>query len=465
MNQQLRQFPAVHELLSTERFISLIANHSRETVVDALRSELDSLRQAALGGSDITAQLETEPLAMAVGKRLDNDSRPGLRPVINATGILLHTNLGRAPMAEVASHAAAMAAQNYLNLELDLETGKRSQRPDAVRPLLTRLLGCESATVVNNNAAATVIVLRALAQGREVVVSRGQLVEIGGSFRIPEIMAASGAVLTEVGSTNITRISDYARAVNQNTALLLHVHTSNYRITGHAETPSIEELAQLSQERRLPVIDDLGSGALVDVSRWGLQNEPMPRASLQAGAALVLFSGDKLLGGPQCGVIAGKKELIQKIEHDPLMRAFRVDKMTLAALEATLILYLDPDKAMQAIPHYQMLETPQAVLEERAYLLARYLGNIPGLHVHVSASKAYVGGGCLPDESLPSVALALACETCSEEELAQRLRLNEPAVMPRIEDGNVLLDLRTVFPHQDQSMLEAVSSACQGAGK
>jgi len=463
MNDVLRQFPAVHELLATSPFVLLIESYGRDVVVNALRHELNQLRQSVQQGNDVADSLAANHLAVVVKEHLIESTKPRLRPVINATGILLHTNLGRAPMAEVAVEAAAMAARGYLNLELDLVTGKRSNRPDAVRPWLTRLLGCESATVVNNNAAATVIVLRALAQGKEVIVSRGQLVEIGGSFRIPEIMAASGAMLTEVGATNITRLSDYERAISENTALLLRVHASNYRIVGHAETPAIAELVQLGKARGIPVIDDIGSGALIDMSEWGLDDEPMPRASLQAGADLVLISGDKLLGGPQCGIIAGRADLVEKIERDPLMRAFRVDKMTLAALEATLRIYFDPEKALEAIPHFKMLETPLAVLQERAYLLARYLGNVPGLSVHVADTKAYVGGGTLPDRSVPSVALAIRSDHLSEDELAQRLRMHEPAIMGRVEDGLVLLDLRTVPLEWDQVMLEAVQRASEAA--
>ncbi|MFT3880453.1 MAG: L-seryl-tRNA(Sec) selenium transferase [Gemmatales bacterium] len=465
MDNILRQFPAVHELLAAPSFVAIIEQYGRDNVVITLRLELDQLRHAAQQGNDVASSLTADHLAVVVKQHLIESTKPRLRSVINATGILLHTNLGRAPMAEVAVEAAAMAARGYLNLELDLVTGKRSSRPDAVRPWLTKLLGCESATVVNNNAAATVIVLRALARGKEVIVSRGQLVEIGGSFRIPEIMAVSGATLTEVGATNITRLSDYERAITENTALLLRVHASNYRVVGHAETPTISELVQLGKTRGIPVVDDIGSGALIDMSQWGLDDEPMPNDSLQAGADLVLFSGDKLLGGPQCGIIAGRADLIEKIERDPLMRAFRVDKMTLAALEATLRLYLDSENALEAIPHFKMLEIPLAVLQERAYLLARYLGNIPGLSVHVADTKAYVGGGTLPDRSVPSVALAIRSEHLSENELAQRLRMHEPAIMGRVEDGLVLLDLRTVPAEQDQAMLDAVQQVSLVASK
>jgi L-seryl-tRNA(Ser) seleniumtransferase len=454
--KSLRDLPSIHELLSSSSFLMLLEKYPRELLVTKLREELQSLRERVQQGEDVSALLGVDALAATVNTKLAEQLQPRLRPVINATGILLHTNLGRAPMAEDAAAAATMAAQGYLNLELDLKTGKRSNRPDAVRGWLTQLLGCESATVVNNNAAATVIVLRALAQGKEVIVSRGELVEIGGSFRIPEIMAASGAHLKEVGSTNITRIRDYERAITSNTALLLRVHASNYRIEGHTEAPTLAELVELGQRTNLPVIDDIGSGTLIDMKAWGLHHEPLASESLKAGADLVLFSGDKLLGGPQSGIIAGKAELVKRIESDPLMRAFRVDKMTLAALEATLRLYLDAEKALQAIPHFRMLETPLAVIQERAYLLARYLGSLPGVAVHVASTSAYVGGGSLPASAVPSAAIAIRSEHLSEEMLALKLRQHSPAIMGRIEDGQVFLDLRSVLPEQDQVILEAL---------
>lgn len=456
MSASLRDLPPVHEVLANSSFASLLEKHPRDMLVAVVRSHLQILRQQLQQGTDVTDELVMERLAERIGETLQEQMEPRLRTVINATGILLHTNLGRAPMCEEAVTAASMAAQGYLNLELDLKTGKRSHRPDAVRGWLKQLLGSESATVVNNNAAATVIVLRALAQGREVIVSRGELVEIGGSFRIPEIMAVSGAILKEVGSTNITRISDYERAITSNTALLLRVHASNYRIEGHTEAPSLVELVELGKRTGIPVVDDIGSGSLIDMAAWGLTDEPLASASLKAGADLVMFSGDKLLGGPQSGIIAGRADLISKIEHDPLMRAFRVDKMTLAALEATLRMYLNSEKALQAIPHFRMLEMPLAVVQERGYLLARYLGNMPGVQVHVSNCDAYVGGGTLPASAVPSVAISVKCDHLSEDELAKRLRLHIPAIMGRIEDGAVLLDLRSVLPEQDQIVADAI---------
>src|SRR5262249_28304200 len=283
-----------------------------------------------------------------------------------ATGIVLHTNLGRAPIAEEAARAAYEAARGYLNLELDLETGKRSSRQSAIREWVCRLTGAESATAVNNNAAATVIALRALCQGREVIISRGQLIEIGGSFRIPEIMGVSGAILREVGTTNITRLADFDRAVGPNTAALMQVHTSNYRVSGFTKSVPLADLVAVGNKHRLLVIDDIGSGALLDFARFGFQGEPIARASIQAGADLVLFSGDKLLGGPQAGILAGRKDLIERIEKDPLMRAFRLDKMTLAALEATLRLYLNEERGLREVPGLRMLGLPLSELHRRA---------------------------------------------------------------------------------------------------
>jgi L-seryl-tRNA(Ser) seleniumtransferase len=405
-------------------------------------------------------------VASRVAERLSRDLRPKLRPVINATGIVLHTNLGRAPIAEIAARAAYDAARGYLNLELDLDTGKRSSRQVAIREWVCRLTGAESATAVNNNAAATVIVLRALCQGKEVIISRGQLIEIGGSFRIPEIMAVSGAILREVGTTNITRLADYERAIGPNTGALMQVHTSNYRISGFTKSVLLSDLVGLGKQRGLPVIDDTGSGALLDFSRFGFTGEPVARDSIAAGADLVLFSGDKLLGGPQAGIIAGRKEFIQKVEKDPLMRAFRLDKMTLAALEATLRLYLNEAQALQDVPGLRMLGTPLTELRHRAEALAVGLHAVPGIaKVKVSEDVAYVGGGSLPDQAMKTCVLEIEAELVSDAELAYRLRTGDPAVVGRLRDEKLVLDLRTVFPHEETALLEAVTRATTRLGQ
>ncbi|HEV3142977.1 MAG TPA: L-seryl-tRNA(Sec) selenium transferase [Gemmataceae bacterium] len=454
-----RHLPSVNEVLETAPVQSLLATHAHEVVVDSIREELAQLREQIGAGAALDGEANLAALAQRVADRVSREQRPNLRPVINATGIVLHTNLGRAPVAEEAAQAAYEAARGYLNLEFDLASGQRSSRQIAIRNWLCRLTGAESATAVNNCAAATVIVLRTLAAGKEAIVSRGQLIEIGGSFRIPEIMAVSGATLREVGTTNITRIGDYEKAINPNTALLMRVHHSNYRVIGFTESASLEELVALSRKHNLPVVDDVGSGQLADLSGLGFQDEPLIRNSITAGADLVLFSGDKLLGGPQAGIILGRKALIQKIERDPLMRAFRLDKMTLAALEATLRLYLDEQRAWRDIPVLRMLATPMEELRIRAQGFVKELARIAGIRASVRETETFVGGGSLPAQAMPSIAVAIAIEGQSEAQLAERLRTGTPAVLSRIQDGELLLDLRTIFVHQEKDLLSAVRAA------
>ncbi len=455
-----RDLPSVNDILASPAIESPARIYAHEQVVAAVRGELSDLREQIRQGFVMDGRGTAEDVAARVVRRLADEYRPKLRTVINATGIVLHTNLGRSPLAEEAATAAFEAAHGYLNLELDLDTGKRSSRQIAVREWLCRLTGAESATAVNNNAAATVIVLRTVAAGKEVIVSRGQLIEIGGSFRIPDIMAVSGAILREVGTTNITRLSDYDRAIGPNTGALLQVHPSNYRISGFTESVPLPELAALGKKHGLPVIDDIGSGALLDFSRFGFHGEPMARASIAGGADLVLFSGDKLLGGPQAGLIAGGKEWIQKIEHDPLMRTFRLDKMTLAALEATLRLYLNEERALREVPVLRMLGTPLEALRQRAEALAERLRELSGLaNVKVTEEVAYVGGGSLPDQAMKSWVVEIEATSLGDEELARRLRLGTPAVMARLRDGKLVFDVRTIFPHQETALIEAVRQA------
>jgi L-seryl-tRNA(Ser) seleniumtransferase len=454
-----RHLPAVTAILEDSTLAAVEAIHGREAIVVAVRLELEALRERLKGGETLDGELAPAVVAARVANRVTAAAAPTLRPVINATGIVLHTNLGRSPLAPVAAKAAHDAARGYLNLELDLGTGKRSSRQNPIRDAIVPLLGCESATAVNNCAAATVIVLRALATGKEVIVSRGQLVEIGGSFRIPEIMGVSGAILREVGTTNITRIDDYERAITPNTGLLLRVHHSNYRVSGFTKSASLEELVALGRKHNIPVIDDVGSGALIDFARFGLPGDPVVGESLATGADLVLFSGDKLLGGPQAGLIVGKKELVQRIEKDPLMRAFRLDKMTLAALEATLRLYGNPDRALNEIPTLRMLGMPQEVIRRRAEAIAVQLRDIPGVTVEVRDDSAFVGGGSLPDLPLPTAVLGVTVEGVSDAVVAARLRAGTPAVLARVQDGKVLFDLRTVFEEQETELAGAFRRA------
>ncbi|HEY7314946.1 MAG TPA: L-seryl-tRNA(Sec) selenium transferase [Gemmataceae bacterium] len=455
-----RQLPSVHDVLAAADVQALARDYAHESIVAAVRDELTVLREQIRQGVAVDGQSGIEAVGLRVARRLGHEMRPKLRSIINATGIVLHTNLGRSPIAEEAAKAAYEAACGYLNLELDLGSGKRSSRQIAVREWLCRLTGAESATAVNNNAAATVIVLRTLAMGKEVVISRGQLIEIGGSFRIPDIMAVSGAILREVGTTNITRLADYERAIGPNTGALLQVHSSNYRISGFTKSVTLVELAALGQKHKLPVIDDIGSGALLDFGRFGFQGEPVARASIAAGADLVLFSGDKLLGGPQAGLIAGRKEWIQKIEKDPLMRAFRLDKMTLAALETTLRLYLNEERALREVPVLRMLGTPLDELRQRAVRLAESLRGIAGIAtVKAAEDVAYVGGGSLPDQTMKSWVVEIEADTVHVTELARRLRLGTPAVMARLRDGKLVFDVRTMFEHQEALLAEAVRKA------
>jgi L-seryl-tRNA(Ser) seleniumtransferase len=437
---------------------ALKCRHAHERIAEAVRSEVDTMRERLKNGEALDGSMSRDAVAQRVVGRVESEAVAQLRTVINATGIVLHTNLGRSPMAEAAAKAACDAASGYLNLELDLATGKRSSRQDPIRNILTKLTGAESATAVNNCAAATVITLRALAADKEVIVSRGQLIEIGGSFRIPEIMGVSGAYLREVGTTNITRIGDYEKAIGPNTAALMRVHTSNYRIRGFTEEVPLTELVELGRKHGLPVIDDTGSGAMIDLGAYGLQDEPVVPRSVTAGADLVLCSGDKLLGGPQAGLIVGRKQFIERIEKDPLMRAFRLDKMTLAALEATLRLYLNPARALREVPTLRMLTMPRDAIRTRAEALAVKVRAIPGVgKVEVRDDTAYVGGGSFPDTALPTAVIAIIPKNIGDAAFTERLRMGVPSVMARAQDGCVLFDLRTVFEEQEEGLLRAIT--------
>ncbi len=449
-----RELPSVAKLLEDAALVEARSRHSHESIASAVRAELDELRERLA----VQEPIAIEGLAARIVARLEREAAPRIRPVINATGIVLHTNLGRAPLHEVAARAAYDAARGYLNLELDLATGKRGSRQDSIRDGICALTGAEAATAVNNCAAATVLVLRALASGKDVIVSRGQLLEIGGSFRIPEIMAASGAILKEVGTTNITRLADYERAIGPNTAAIMRVHTSNFRVRGFTKTVELADLVALGNTHNLLVIDDVGSGQAIDLAPFGLPGEPLVSAGIAAGADLVLFSGDKLLGGPQAGIIAGRADLISRIEKDPLMRAFRLDKMTLAALEATLQIHRNPTRALREIPTLRMLAIPLSDLRRRADSFAERLRLLPGVtDVEEREDEAFVGGGSLPDVGLPTIVIAFAVQGLSEGELAERLRTGTPAVVGRVREGKMLLDLRTVFESQEDALLEAIA--------
>ena len=458
----LRQIPSVDELLAQPRLAALAKRVDRALLLEVTRATLADLRAKIAG--DPQAQvltLDAAALEEHITSAVEQILSRSLQPVINATGVILHTNLGRAPITEAAVEEFRRTATQYSNLEYDLEAGARGKRDVHTAHFLERLTGAEAAIVVNNCAAAVLLVLAALAKGAEVIVSRGELIEIGDGFRIPEIMAESGATLREVGTTNRTRIADYERAINQNTRLLLRVHPSNFQITGFAEKPTLEELAALSQRANLPLVEDLGSGCLVDLSAAGI-TEPVVRDSVEAGVSVVMFSGDKLLGGPQAGIIAGKKELVTRIRRHPLFRALRVDKLTTAALAATLSAYLRA--SLDEIPALRMIRLAPQELKRRAENLLRELTpEIPlgEVELEITDGASLAGGGSTPTQSLPTKIIRIASARHSAAQLEQRLR-RSPAgisVIARIEDNRLVLDLRTVFPEQEPQLIRALAAA------
>jgi L-seryl-tRNA(Ser) seleniumtransferase len=458
----LRQIPSVDELLAQPRLASLAKRVDRALLLEVTRATLADLRAKIAGDMQVQVlRLDAAALEDHITSAVEQILSHSLQPVINATGVVLHTNLGRAPLTEAAVEEFRRTATQYSNLEYDLEVGARGKRDVHTTQLLERLTGAESAIVVNNCAAAVLLVLAALAKGGEVLVSRGELIEIGDGFRIPEIMAESGATLREVGTTNRTRIADYERAINENTRLLLRVHPSNFQITGFAEKPRLEELAALSKRTNLPLIEDLGSGCLVDLSAAGI-TEPVVRDSIEAGVSVVMFSGDKLLGGPQAGIIAAKKELVTRIRRHPLFRALRVDKLTTAALAATLSAYLRA--SLDEIPALRMIRLTPKELKRRAENFLRELTpEIPlgEVELEITDGASLAGGGSTPTQSLPTKIIRIASARHSAAQLEQRLR-RSPAgisVIARIEDNRLLLDLRTVFPEQEPQLAKALAAA------
>lgn len=456
MQNPLRKIPSVTELLESPQLKHLVNRVSHNVVVTGVRSFLEDLREEVQStATDLNIPTPSE-LAQRIADWIETSDEPKLRPVINATGILLHTGLGRAPLSKEAVQALSDSA-GYSSVEVDLESGERSQRVVAVEKLLKELTGAEAVAVVNNNAAATVLTLAAIAHDREVIVSRGELIEIGGSYRLPDVMSTSGARLREVGTTNKTRIADYQNAISIETAALMRVHTSNYRVVGFTEAPSLEELVTLARKRNLPVIDDIGSGALIDFSQYGVSGEPIASESVQAGADLVLFSGDKLLGGPQCGIIVGRQNLVKKLAQHPLMRALRVDKLTLGALAATLRLYRDTATAEEALPLLARLSAPLENLRNRAERLAPQLcasGAVAS--ADVVEDRTYLGGGSVPTQDIPTWCVALVPEKHSVDELSKALRVGSPAVFGRVQQDRLMLDLRSVMPDQDALIVEAM---------
>jgi len=451
----LRRIPSIDRLLASPEVGELLRAHPRERVVEALRAATESLRAAVRTGDRNGAGDATDVIVRQAAQRLAAGARPSLRRAINATGVVLHTNLGRAVLSEAAIRAVTEVAGSHSILEIDPETGERGSRQSHVRGLLRQLTGCEDALVVNNNAAAVLLAIATLAAGREVVISRGQLVEIGGSFRMPDVIRQSGARLAEVGATNRVRLSDYREAIRDETALLLRVHPSNFRIVGFVEEVPLPALVNLAHEHGLPLMDDLGSGALIDLTRHGLVAEPTVQECLSAGADVVTFSGDKLLGGPQCGLIVGRRSYLTAMGKHPLMRAVRCDKMTIAALEATLRLYQDQAAALEEIPTLRALVTDAGTLKKRAERLASAFQEAGG-EVTIEEGISQVGGGSLPGEELPSPLVGLRLPGWSANEAARALRRSEPPIFGRIQRETLLFDLRTVTDAEVEEIAAAV---------
>jgi L-seryl-tRNA(Ser) seleniumtransferase len=459
----LRRLPQVQRLLERPEAVTLCVAFRRSQVVEAVRAELALLREAALAGVPMATDPAGPAFFRAVAERLRAQRPAGLARVINATGVVLHTNLGRAPLAPEALAAITEVAAGYCNLEYTLDGGKRGSRQDHVEALLARLTGAEAALVVNNCAAAVLLALTALARDGDVVVSRGELIEIGGAFRLPDVIAQSGATLVEVGTTNKTRLADYERAIGPRTRLLLRSHPSNYRVVGFTGQPARAELATLAARHGLPLLEDLGSGTLVDLRRFGLPAEPTVPECVRDGGGLVAFSGDKLLGGPQAGLVVGPAALVQPLRQHPLARALRIDKLSLAALEATLRLYDAPRPPEESVPALRMLAQAPAAIAQRAARLARRLRReVPGLDCAVRAGESLAGGGALPEARLPTTLVLLALSGLGANELAARLRAAQPPVIGRIVDDQVALDLRTVAPGELAEIVRALAEIAGG---
>jgi L-seryl-tRNA(Ser) seleniumtransferase len=457
-NELLRHLPSIDRWLTTAIAERLCTQYSTERVKAALRMELTDLRRRLTSGDTALPDFAGAEFEAAVDARLSAMARADLQPVINATGVILHTNLGRAPLADSARQSIDDVAGTYSNLEFNLNTGKRGSRNAYAADLLCEITGAEDALVVNNCAAALVLVLARLCKGHNVVISRGELIEIGGSFRMPDVIAESGAIMSEVGTTNRTSLEDYDRAIDAQTRILLASHPSNYRVIGFSAQPSLAELAALAKKRQCLSVLDLGSGCLVDLSRAGFAHEPTVQQCLRAGIDLVTFSGDKLLGGPQAGIIVGRRELVTQLRGSPLARAMRIDKLSLTGLVATLQHYLPPDDPFESIPVLRMLTQRSETSLARTQQFAARLGTLNNVTVSVVESAGFSGGGTLPAQEIQSAAIALQPQHGSADELAERLRLSTPPIIGRIRDDALLLDLRTVQEDEEAKLISRLQS-------
>ncbi|RJQ44809.1 MAG: L-seryl-tRNA(Sec) selenium transferase [Nitrospiraceae bacterium] len=459
IQEKLSRLPSVDECLKSPFGRKWLQSFARKTVLRAVREIIDSKRKEILHGASPDVTLEA--LSHNIDASIKKLSAYKLRPLINATGIVIHTNLGRSILSERAIDHIIETARSYSNLEYDISSGRRGKRYSNIKDIIRELTGAEDAVVVNNNAAAVLLCLETFAKGKEVIVSRGELVEIGGSFRIPEVMKASGAILREVGTTNKTHLPDYENALCGDTALLLKVHQSNYKVIGFTEEVPIEKLVKLGKEYKIPVIADLGSGCMIDLEKYGVYGEPTVQHVVSTGADIVTFSGDKLLGGPQAGLIIGKEKLIAKIQKNPMLRAMRIDKMTLASLEATFMQYLDEEKAMKEIPTLKMLTQSEGEIKRRAKRIASSLRKEISGHAEIGviADESQAGGGSLPEISFPTFAVSLKPLKISVNELEKRLRLGEPHVIARIKDDTLIMDARTIQDEEAKILAGCVKNA------
>lgn len=463
--QVLRKIPSVDEILSRAEIADLLKVYPRTVVVEAVRKGLGQLREELLHKKDLSEFEDTlfsfERLFPLFQKEIDLQVKPRLRRVINATGVVIHTNLGRSPLHPSALQHIIDISKTYSNLEYDLHLGERGNRYSHVEEILCRLSGAESALVVNNNAGAVLLALHTMAEGKEVIVSRGELVEIGGAFRIPDVMKRSGALLKEVGTTNRTHLSDYQEAIGSQTALLLKVHTSNFRVMGFTSSVPVQDLVQLGKQYDIPVMEDLGSGCLLDLSQYGLEKEPTVPEVIGTGVDIVAFSGDKLMGGPQAGIILGKKSFLDLMKVNPLTRALRIDKLTLAALESTLLLYLDEKRALREIPTLQMLSLDTNKLKRRGRrLLKRLAGKIEkGTELTLKEDVSQVGGGSLPLQELPTIVVTIKPAGFSINGLEENLREGDPPIISRISKDELILDMRTVFDEEIPLLVAGLEKA------
>ncbi len=462
--QYLRSLPAAGKLVHHPKVKELLELYPQNLVMEVMRRSIEDIRSIILESEreeDLeNIELSVEQVLNEISARIDKVWKPSIRNAINATGIILSTSLGRAPLSKAAQEALQNVAGGYSTLAVDIKTGSRGDRDAHVQELLSMLTGAESATVANNNAAATMLILNTLAKDKEVIISRGELVEIGGAFQLPEVVHRSGAILVEVGTTNRTHLRSYREAMNENTGAILRVHQSNYRIIGFTSQPTLSELVELGKEHGTPIIDDLGSGAFVDLTQYGLPEEPLVSDSIKTGADIVCFSGDKLLSGPQAGIILGKKKYIEMIKKNPLARILRVGKLTLAALEGTLRLYLNEDTIAETNPMLRLLTRPLGELEETANTLASKLSESLGKSAVVKVEDGYsqVGGGSLPVENIPTKLLSVKPLTISTEALGRKLRMSNPPVFSRIQQEHLLLDLRTVLEDEVEALSIALES-------